>query len=404
MKKKLIICIIVSLPFLISCKKDAELVTKEYPVIETQAVSVIDSDGVTFHGEFVDIGLSPITEYGFVFSTFEPSIENSDTLIIASDATGGAFSKSTSENIAGNILYNVKAFAKTDNHVIYGNNVEFLSKGSKFNPWDLVLQPDINGWHDTHGTSGKGLGFILFQSNDFYSYNPNTNTVTKKQNIPISGNTGTYFASFNLDNYLYILTNACQQVLRYDIENDQWTKLGNRPFSPGWDGEFLGFTINNTGYFLSRNNFYSYNQSDDTWSKMADIPSGNIHPAGVVNNKVYVLGDYRFIYSYNSEDNTWKKETQYPGEWKGKILSFTQNDKIYWGLSYTGGYVGAPPPATDMWEYNPVMHKWKKVENFPIFHSQTETYTFSVNGYSYFGHQNSNLGYVLFRFDSKKIK
>jgi|GEM_PF-1942069 len=409
MRKINILYLIAFTSFLTSCKEDAELVSKQYPVIQTQNVSNIDSNGVTFNGEFVDLGYSHITEYGFVFSIDEPSIENSDTLIIASNATNGGFSQSISENIAGNILYNVKAFAKTDNHVIYGNNIEFLSKGSKFNPWDLILRPNIDGWHNALGTSNNELGLILFQSGDFYSYNPKTNTVDKKQNIPMDGNTGTYYASFNLDNYLYILTNDSKELLRYDIENDLWTKLGNRPFSPNGSIGFLGFSINNTGYFLSRENFYSYDQSTDTWSKKSDIPSNNIYTAGVIDNKVYVFGDYKSIWSYNPEDNTWQMVTQYPGKWNGKILSFTQNDKIYWGLSYYGGYSGAPSPATDFWEYNPELKSWKEVENFPLFHSQTEVYTFSINGYSYFGYRNYGNsddygGYLIFRFDPKKIK
>ncbi len=409
MSKKLICYVIAISLFLISCTKDAELVSKQYPVIQTQNISNIDSNGVTFNGEFIDIGYSHITEYGFVFSTYEPSIENSGTLIITSNATNGVFSESISENIAGNINYYVKAFAKTDNHVIYGNNIEFFSQGSKFNPWDLILQPNMDGWHDAHGTSNNELGFILFQSEDFYSYNPNTNTLAKKQNIPIDGNTGTYYASFNLDNYLYILTNDSKEVLRYDIKNNQWTKLGNRPFSPNGYIGFFGFSINNIGYLLSRENFYSYNQSTDTWSKKLDIPSNYIFSAEVIDNKVYVFGDNKWIWSYNPEGNTWQKETQYPGEWNGKIVSFTQNDKIYWGLSYYGSYTGAPSPATDFWEYNPELNNWKEIENFPLIHSQNEIFTFSINGYSYFGYRHPEYSahydeYIIFKFDSQKIK
>lgn len=409
MRKKITYCVIAISLFLISCTKDAEVVRKNYPVIQTHNVSNIDSNGVTFNGEFIDIGYSHIMEYGFVFSACPSSIESLCTLTINSNAANGVFSESISEKLAGNINYTVKAFAKTANQVIYGNSIEFFSQGSKYNPWNLILQPKMEGWHDAHGTSNNELGFILFQSEDFYSYNPNTNSLSKKQNIPIDGNTGTYYASFNLDNYLYILTNDSKEVLRFDINNNQWTKLGNRPFIPNGDIGFFGFSINNIGYFLSKEKFYSYNQLNDTWSKKNDIPSGRIYSAEVIGGKVYVLGDNRWIWSYNPEDNTWHKESQYPGEWNGKIISFTQNDKIYWGLSYYGGYTGAPSPATDFWEYNSNLNNWRKIENFPLFHSQNEIFTFSINECSYFGYRHPEYSarfdeYIIFKFDSQKIK
>lgn len=409
MSKILIFKVIAISLLLVSCTKDAELVSKQYPVIQTQDVSNIDSNGATFNGEFIDTGNSLITEYGFVLGISEPSIENSDTLIVTSNATNGVFSKTISENIAGNINYYVKAFAKTDNHVVYGNNITFYSQGSKLNPWDLILQPNIYAWGGPHATSNNTLGFILFQSEEFFSYNPKTNTVEKKQNIPINGNTGTYYASFNLDNYLYILTNVSKQVLRYDIENDQWAILGNRPFQPFASIGFLGFTINNIGYFLSRGDFYSYNQATDTWSKELGIPSGNIYSAEVIDDKVYVLGDNKWIWSYNPEVNTWLKEVQYPGEWKGTIVSFTQNDKIYWGHSYDSSCCGDPSPATDFWEYNPKLNSWKEIEKCPVYHSYNEIFTFSINGYSYLGYRHPEYpakmnDYLIFKFDSQKIK
>ena len=257
--------------------RDEEFVSKQYPIIQTGNVSNIDSNGVRFTGEFLNLGSSEIMEYGFVFGDIDPKIEYSNKIIIESKAKVGKFSQYIEKNIAGNINYNVKAYAKTSDYIIYGNNIVFTSTGSKYNPWDLVLHASIYGWFDLHGFSNNELGFILFQSGHFYSYNPKTNSIVKKQNSPIDGNSGTIFASFGLGSNLYVISNISSSVFVYDSENNQWSNLGKSPFST--NGGFLGFSINNNGYFLSRNYFYSYNKSTGTWLKKTNIPSAHLSPA-----------------------------------------------------------------------------------------------------------------------------
>jgi hypothetical protein len=403
MSKTIIITVAISV-FFISCTKEAELITRQYPMVLTRDVTNVQSEGVTLNGEFKNVGYSNVTEYGFVFSTFDPDLENSSSLIISPEAKNGLFSGSIEQGIAGNIKYHVRAFAKTEKQIIYGNRVEFFSQGSKFNPWDLILQADISGWHDAFSSSSNELGFIIFQSGDFYSYNPENNSVIKRQSIPMSGNTGTHYASFYLNSYLYVLSNNSFEILRYDIDKDQWTKMGNRPFSPERHTGFFGLSINNMGYFLSRDNIFSYNKTNDTWTQMRDISLPMIYSAEVVNDRLYVFADNKGIWSYTPEINSWRMETTYPGIWNNNIVSFTQNDKIYYGLSYYGSYSGAPSPATDFWEYNPELKTWKEIENFPIYHSQNELFKFSIGSLSYFGYRQDYRKYHLFKFDSQKIK
>ena len=383
--------------FLVSCTKDAEFISKPYPIIQTQNVTQIDSSGATFNGDFIDLGYSPILEYGFVFSIDEPSLENSDSLIVNMNASVGEFSQSISEKLAGNIAYNVKAYAKTDSNIIYGNNVEFLSQGSTYNPWDFLFQFHIYGWGFLHGNSNNEVGFILFPSEDFYLIYPDINLVIKKQNIPIDGNSGTVYASFCLDNYLYVLTNHSTKVLQYNVENDQWVMLGPRPFGPNAITGFFGFSIDNIGYFLGRENFYSYNQSTDTWTKLSDLPSNYIFAAEVIDNKVYVLADNNKIWVFDPGLNTWVQESEYPGEWKGEIISLSDSENLYLGLSYYE-YSSYGDASQDFWRYSINTKTWERIDDFPIKHSQKDLFTFKIGDFRYVGYRISMYDYNVWTF------
>lgn len=398
MTKKIIFSSLIILLLFNSCIKDAEMIAKQHPVLQTHDVSGITPDGVTFNGEFLTLGDSDITAYGFVYSTSDPNLDTSDTVLISSGTAKGEFSKTITNGVAGNISYNVRAFAKTADQIIYGNKVSFFSQGSKFNPWDLTLQPQMRGWSDAHGTSNDELGFILFQSGNFYTFCPEANAVMKKQDIPINGNSATYYASFCLDNYLYVLSNHSQQILRYDIENDQWTKLGNRPFIPPSLGDFFGFSIGNTGYFLGDRNFYAYNQSADTWSKKPDFHTFSIYSADVVDNKAYVFADNRELWVYDPDTDTWEKETEYPGIWKWEIISLSSQDHLYLGLSYSYEEV-----AQDFWRYSVRTKSWEPIEKFPVEHSRNEVFSFSIGKMGFIGFRSSDYVRDIWRFSGEKF-
>jgi hypothetical protein len=407
--KKIHICLYLAMFLVIfSCSRDEEPMMKQFPVIYTTDATNVNSQGATLNAEFLNLGYQPIIQYGFVYSTYKPTIDSSAITIINAKAGKGKFSQSVNSGLAGNMIYKVRAFAKTGDYIVYGNEIEFQSMGSTYNPWELIFQPSMDGWHDAHGISGTGLGYILFQSEDFYSFDPVSNTVSKLQNIPMDGNTGTFYASFVLSGDIFILSNDSEQLLKYNTQNNQWIKFGDLPFNIG-SNKFFGFKINNEGGYISGSKFYTYNEVTHAWTRRADLPSVNTHSAMVVENRVYAIGDYKEIWMYDPLNDDWQKKTGFPGDWHGKIVGFTMNNKIYWGLSYAGNYNGAPLPATDMWEYDPELNNWKEIERFPTYHSQAELFTFSIGSLSYFGYKhpdylNHSDEFMLFDFDPEKIK
>ena len=408
MKKNRFFLHLATMALLFSCTPDETPEMKLYPIIYTKNTTGINAMGATLNAEFINMGYDAVVRYGFVYGTEDPTIDSSAITVINAEAGKGEFFQTINTGLAGNMIYKVKAYAKTRDFVVYGNEIEFLSQGSACNPWDLMAEPTMDGWHNAHGISGNKYGYILFQSGDFYSYDPVSETVTKLQNIPMDGNTGTLYASFELDGSLFVMSNDAEQLLRFNTKTGQWSKPGDLPFNIG-DNNFFGFTINNEGAFLSGAYFYTYNEVSHGWTKRADIPSTNVHSAIVIENRVYAIADYKEIWMYDPLTDVWQKKSVFPGNWHGKVVGFSANNRIYWGLSYHGGYTGAPKPATDIWEYNPETNSWKGIERFPTYHSQTELFTFSFDSLSFFGYRNSDFQnnsdqYLIFGFNPEKIK
>ena len=388
-----------------SCTEEAAIIPKDFPVIETLNASEISKDGVTLNGEFLTLGNNEIIEYGFVFDAYDPVLSKADSVVILSEAKENAFSTSIQRGLAGNITYHVKAYAKTDLHLIYGNSMEFESLGSKENPWDLIHEPLMSGWHDAIGISTENMGFILFQSESFYAFNPQTNEVIRKPDIPMDGNTGTIYASFTIDNNIYIISNDSREVLKYDIAHENWSKLAERPSMPIDVSPILGFGIQNKGYLIIKRQFYGYSPESDTWNYLGALPFTAVSEAEVINDCAYVISSNKEVWSFNADNGVWNNDNTYPGEWNGKIVCFTQGDRIYCGMGYYGAYSGAPLPSRDFWEYNPGNNTWKRTADFPLYHSQSEVFTFSIDAYAYFGYfdpafTEDNNGYLIFRFDS----
>jgi N-acetylneuraminic acid mutarotase len=176
--------------------------------------------------------------------------------------------------------------------------------------------------------------------------------------------------------------------------------MGNRPFCPNEDIGAFGFSIDHKGYFVTRDNFYSYNPSADTWTKKQDIPSEYIYSADVVGKKAYVFADNKEIWTYDPTDDSWRKETVYPGIWYGKIVSLTIQDKIYYGVSYHKNPLSGDA-AQDFWEYSVSSKTWYSIEKFPVRHSQRAIFAFSLGEHGFIGANNSKCVYDLWKFSKE---
>ncbi|WP_338703902.1 Kelch repeat-containing protein [Bacillus altitudinis] len=110
--------------------------------------------------------------------------------------------------------------------------------------------------------------------------------------------------------------NALNETLEYDPSTDKWTKMKDMPSGRGGAASVV---VGSKIYVIAGkhenlfNKFEVYDTKKDEWEVLTDIPfespskgAYNVQ-AGVMGNKIYVLGGNEF-FSYDLTENKWKKE------------------------------------------------------------------------------------------------
>lgn len=149
--------ILIAISFLVNCEK-YEVTSRDYPRVSTLAVDNITEEGATFNAEFKLRGEFEVVNYGFVWSTLEnPTIDDSDRVVYAENIQSNTFSQRIETTLKKENIYNVRAFVKTKNYLIYGENVEFYSRGSN-GPELLDFSPKIGNIGDTIKLKATSFG------------------------------------------------------------------------------------------------------------------------------------------------------------------------------------------------------------------------------------------------------
>jgi hypothetical protein len=250
---------------------------------------------------------------------------------------------------------------------------------------------------------------LMFFNNNLYEFDESTYALIHKStfnlNLLSGGNSWAYgkatALSFEIGTSAYILKYSGNIVSfhRYEIESNQWTKLGDAPFTslkgsfviggkayvisdylweyapddnswikesqiPETGNAGFSFSLNGNGYFgdVVTNVFYQYDPSTDGWERMPDFnfensQSGpksvgqNFRHSIVLGNKVYLFSAKRNeVLSFDGV--TWSKAFDfYSFNWTQMIL-FEQNNKLYFGQ----GHVNINQELffyDDFWEFIP---------------------------------------------------
>jgi len=108
---------------MVSCKKDAEhQLQKDFPLPSTNVVN-IEHTGVTFVGSFNHNGKVFVVDHGFEWS-------GGSRISLGALKDDKDFQTRITHNMRPNHSYSVKAYVATDNFVVYGNEIMFISLGS----------------------------------------------------------------------------------------------------------------------------------------------------------------------------------------------------------------------------------------------------------------------------------
>lgn len=150
------------LGLLAKCNQD-EVTSRAYPRLRTLPVTEITPQGATFSANIPFRGSFEIKDYGFIWSEKSSlSITNSERLIIDGNLQTNSFSFVVDNALRRASTYYVRSFLRTDDYIVYGEVVSFLSAGSK-NPFIESFSPSTGILLDTLTILGENFSSISNQ-------------------------------------------------------------------------------------------------------------------------------------------------------------------------------------------------------------------------------------------------
>jgi hypothetical protein len=178
-------------------------------------VSEITSEGAKFNAQIIFRGTFEVLNYGFVWGEKEnPTKEDSDRVIYAENIQSTGFSEMIETTLKEGTAYFVRAFVETEDFIVYGENVSFISLGSKA-PNLLDFSPKRGNLEDTIRLSGANFGRIKsnieveinqikveiadFEETEISVLVPGSLSAEQSTiSVSVSGNTASFDEKFNL--------------------------------------------------------------------------------------------------------------------------------------------------------------------------------------------------------------
>ena len=396
----IVICLILALT---GCEQQAEIQPKEFPVVISKLVGSADSTGVTLIAEIVDNGKENITDYGFNWGNTNAKF----TYSLKNKKITDEFSLRVSSDLKKNEVYIYRAYLQTPEFLILGNEIEFLSIGSK--------SPVIECFSPTEGFDGT----TVTVTGSYFSLNPNRNKVTVNEQsaeILYQGNDTIAFkipeSDFAGEAQIKIIAGEDSVTSRekFTIKGPEITDISSLK---GYSGEYINisgknFTKNGKTteiYFGTEKAFITdisdteiaavvpsqpyvslfeeypatikilngmksaeYNENYTilpAWDKRTSIayPIQN-EEVFTWNNKAYVLEQSRdIIHIYDPQTNRWSEETSdvHPASRYQNSLHIVLNDTLY----LVGGHWDFNL-MKEFWAFSMNDRKWHKKKDLPF--------------------------------------
>jgi len=122
-------CFIICMAFFLACDRE-EITPRSNPQFSVAFIQDISETGVEFAANIYDFGSAEIIEYGFVYGTASnPRVEYSE-LVKMEGKPDKFFSLKAVHSMVKGQKYNVAAYIKTTEIVVYSASVSFTSQGS----------------------------------------------------------------------------------------------------------------------------------------------------------------------------------------------------------------------------------------------------------------------------------
>lgn len=381
------------------CEK-AGIQPRTYPYVIT-GLPQVDSGGALLRAELVQTGEEPIRGYGFVWADHNKPVVTDHCYLSEGNPKSGEYSYHVTSALAKGSFYYVRAYLKTDQLEVYGNEIAFECQGSN--------SPRIDSFTPLFGTPGIRVTIC----GDHFS--------TWIQEVVVKfGNITAIIDSLSENKIIAILPNVSEPAqvnITVEVAGMQaisgelfdiwfpWKRMNDfketNVYMPG------SFAIKDKGYIVLgdvsagsldlewTNDLWEYDPQTDSWTPKTDFPGT---PRGfeicfVIGDKAYIgLGGaylsggpyYSDLWEYDPETDSWDQKADFPGILCTSRVSFHINDKGYIGLGYYWNNAGYKEYVTDFWEYDPSKNSWIQRADFSG-PARQDPFAFSIGSFGYIG-------------------
>jgi N-acetylneuraminic acid mutarotase len=229
------------------------------------------------------------------------------------------------------------------------------------------------------GYIGTGYDAGCCDLNDLWEYDPATDVWIQKADF--GGAARNRAAGFSIGTKGYIGTGFDEEspysqrndFWEYDPATNTWTQKAD--FGGTARSSAVGFSIANKGYIGTgfdvdspRNDFWEYDPDIDTWIQKADF-GGTARYAAVgfsIGTKGYIGTGSNYDYKndfweYDPATDTWTQRSNFGGTARFSAVGFFIDNKGYIGQGQIQDY---PQLTNDFWEYDPVTDEWTQKTDF----------------------------------------
>ena len=193
---------------------------------------------------------------------------------------------------------------------------------------------------------------------------------------PFGGEARIHAVGFSIADKGYIGTGHNESVERledfweFDPNTNTWAQkadVGGGTRSRGLGLSFygtglIGFGSNQNG---SKNDLWEYSPGSNTWTQKADCEDVYLDGASgfVAGGQLFVMPINNFgeYYMYYEPVDLWLTRDDYPGIGRKDGVGFSIDGKGYFGLGH-GGEIGY---LNDFWQYDPITDSWTQIPDFP---------------------------------------
>ena len=228
------------------------------------------------------------------------------------------------------------------------------------------------------GYVGCGANFSTGQIfNDFWSYNPQTNSWSQKANVPGFARYGAMGFEVNGKGYVgtgYNFANTPQNdFYEYDPSLNTWMPKASFIGAARYDAcgiSSAGYGYTGFGYNgINQLDFYKFDPSTNSWTQKQAftgsarqsistfVLNGLIYICGGGNSNGFSFGD---CWSFDVTNNTWSQKSNFPTP-RFATVSFTLNGKGFVGLGWNNN-----TSFSDFYWYDDVLNVWSFASNTPF--------------------------------------